>query len=426
MNAKDRIASTDDSANLKRVAIENLIIGMYVSRLDRPWLDTPFAVQGFYLRTDASIQRIGKICEYVFVDPRRYDTSLVDMRHAQGRRKPEPRKASDRRQINVRPAKPYAHEETALLAEEFAPAKAAVSHAVEVIDQCLSRLDSDGTLDAGRLRGAIEPIVASVVRNKEAAAALVRMRDFDDYTYSHAISCSVWAAVLGKELGYPPADLEVLSFGCALVDLGMTKIPMELLEQVSALDESQLALLRQHVAFGLEIASEAGLRDVAVGNIIKTHHERFDGSGYPNGLMNAQIPIFGRIAGLVDSYDAMISPRPYNPAQTSYNALLELEQNGDQLFQKELVEYFISAIGIFPVGSVVELNTGEVGVVVNQNVDRRLRPKVMLILDGNKLPLPELAITDLGAQDQGQLSRTWIIHELPKDSHGIDASQYFL
>ncbi len=426
MNATGRV-DLDDGENLKKIPVENLVIGMYVAGLDRPWLDTPFVLQGFYLQSQAAIERIGNICEYVLVDPRRYDTSLVDNRHTPARRMREPRKPSKRHQISIHPAQRHPHEESTELAEEIKPAKVALEQALAAVDDCLSRLIAGDLLDAESIRGAVKPIVASVLRNKEAAAALVRMRSFDNYIYSHSIACSVWAAVLGKELGYPPEDIEALSFGCALIDVGKTKLPKELLAQTTPLTKTQLALFRRHVEFGLEVTSEVGLGDAVIGNIIKTHHERFDGSGYPNGLTNSEIPIFGRIAGLVDSYDAMISPRPHKPAQPSYQALLELERNEDELFQKELVEYFILAIGIFPVGAVVELNTGEVGVVLKQRSDRRLRPKVMLILDENKLPRSELNIIDLGIQDEAQCSKTqWIVHELPKDSHGIDASQYFL
>ncbi len=424
----DRAESFANDPRYKKVPVENLIIGMYVAGLDRPWLETPFKIQGFYLRSEASVERISRICDHVFVDPRRYDTSLVDLRHTSARRKRAPlenRRAKG--QIQIIPATRYQHAETAEFTEELGSAKVILKDAVQVVDECLTKLIKGGDLDARAVESAVKPIVESVIRNKEAAAALVRMRDFDDYTYSHSVSCAVWAAVLGKELGYAPGDLEKLSVGCALIDVGKTKLPTELLNQTAPLDESQVAEVRRHVEYGLDIVYEAGLTDVAVGNIIKTHHERFNGSGYPNGLRNPEIPIFGRIAGLVDSYDAMISRRPYRAAQSSYQALLELERNGDTLFQKELVEYMVSAIGIFPVGSVIELNSGEVGIVVKQNTNRRLRPRVMLILDEHKLPRSELSIVDLASQDEASCAQTsWIVHELPKDSHGINASDYFL
>jgi HD-GYP domain-containing protein (c-di-GMP phosphodiesterase class II) len=422
MSAIDTLAS---QGNLVQVQVEDLIVGMFVARLDRPWLETPYALQGLYLRTEESIKRIAEVCEYVFVDPRRYDTSLVDLQRNKVRRRHEPRRTKDRR-INALPRTKFPHKESADLRSELRPAKAAIDIAVDAFDSCLEQVVSGEQLDVQTIEASVKPIVASVVRNKDAAAALVRLRNFDQYEYSHGISCAVWAALLGKELGYPPEDMETLAIGCSLIDIGKTRLPQELLQKPKV-SEEELTLLRSHVELGLQVIHEAGLSDVAVTNILKTHHERFDGSGYPNELTNNEIPIFGRIAGIVDSYDAMISPRVYQPARPSYEALLELERNNDRLFQAELIEYFIHAIGIFPVGSVVELNSGEIGIVVEQFSDRRLRPKVMLILDENRFPRNELTIINLGAQDGSNQTRSlWITHELPKGSHGINASQYFL
>ena len=425
MNATER--TPEGATNLKKIRVEDIIIGMYVAALDRPWLETPFAMQGFYVHSDATIAGLSETCSYVYIDPRRYDSNLVDRLHGlSGRKQPSVDAKTIRDQLVPKERTRYRDEVE--IPEEIESAKSTLGHAVEVVDACISNLLAGRKLDTAAIEGAVKPIVSSVIRNKEAFSALVRMKQFDQYIYSHAIACAVWAAILGRELGYPPEDIEALSSGCALMDIGKTNLPPDLLSQPSKLDKSQLETMRRHVEFGLDIASDTGLSDqTTTATIIKTHHERFDGSGYPDGLTNSEIPIFGRIAGLVDSYDAMITPRPHAPALTSHQALLELERNVDKLFQKELVGYFTSAIGIFPVGAVVELNSGEVGVVIKQHPDRRLRPKVMLILDKNKLPRAELTVTDLGFEDDaGNTGTRWILHELPKDSHGIDVSRYFL
>jgi len=222
-----------------------------------------------------------------------------------------------------------------------------------------------------------------------------------------------------------PDEVEALSTGCAIMDIGKTRVPRDLLASEQQLDDQQLQELRRHVDYGVELALDSNLADPSIIHIIQTHHERYNGSGYPSGLNYTSIPMVGRIAGLVDSYDAMISPRSYASAQPSYQVLLELERNVDVLFQQELVECFVKAVGIFPVGSVVELNTGEVAIVTKQHPQRRLRPQIMLILDENKLPRNDLLITDLSQSEDDQLT-TWIERELPKDSHGIDVTDYFL
>jgi len=420
------------SANQKIVSVDDLIIGMYVSELDRPWLETSFATQGFYLRAKSTIARLQELCEFVYVDPRRYDSSLVDHRIAAAHENESFDKAKSAQQEDDAPCKDMPRERHKYgsdldFADEIEPAKVALEHAIERVDTCLLGCANGELLDGKMLRDAIEPVVASVLRNKEAASALVRMRSWDDYTYSHSLSCAVWAAVIGKELGYPPEEVETMSLGCAIMDIGKTRIPRELLASEQSLESVELETLRKHVEFGIEIALDSNLADPTIVNIIQSHHERFDGTGYPDGLENSAIPMPARIAGIVDSYDAMISSRPYANAKPSYRAMLELERNADILFQRELVDHFAQAIGIFPVGCVVELNTGEVAIVTKQHTQRRLRPQVMLILDDNKLPRHDLLITDLSSEDDDQGSRAiWIERELPQDSHGIDVSNYFL
>ena len=161
--------------------------------------------------------------------------------------------------------------------------------------------------------------------------------------------------------------------------------------------------------------------------MVATHHERHDGSGYPAGLEGVGIPLFGRIAGLIDSYDAMITPRPYAQCRTSFEAMQELADLKDSLFQGTLVEQFMQAVGLFPTGSVVQLNSGEVGVIVKQNTARRLRPKVVVILDGDGKRYDSLVLIDLAkyTPETGK-SDLWISQELEPGAHGIQPDEYFL
>lgn len=158
--------------------------------------------------------------------------------------------------------------------------------------------------------------------------------------------------------------------------------------------------------------------------MIATHHERADGSGYPQGLTNAEIPIFGRIAGIVDSFDAMTSKRPYvtSGPMPPHEAIAELYELRGKTFQGELVEQFIQTVGLYPTGSLVELNTGAVGAVIAVNGLRRLRPSIMLLLDENKEPLQEFKYVDLSLTEE-KLS---VATGLPPGTYGIDMKEIFL
>ena len=155
-------------------------------------------------------------------------------------------------------------------------------------------------------------------------------------------------------------------------------------------------------------------------------HERIDGSGYPKQLRGTAISAYGQIAGIVDTYDAMISERPYAAALSSYEAVHRLHDCAGTLFQSDLVEHLTQAIGVFPTGTLVELNTGEVGIVTEQNPARRLRPKISLVLNERKLPRTPI-VADLNSMDidPSKPLTVWITRELPQGAFGVDAAMHF-
>jgi HD-GYP domain-containing protein (c-di-GMP phosphodiesterase class II) len=417
-------------AGLKKTTVDALTIGMYVAQLDRAWEDSNYPVQGFYLRSRQGIERLASQCAFVYVDPRRYDSSLTDVKlHVVSKvRRGKPDKASNVSQLRIQPRKPRIYKDSVELGNELGPARTSLEDAEKIMRGCVGKLQETGGFDIDEIEMAISPLVASVLRNKSAMTALLRMRSMDDYTFSHSISNAVWGAVLARQLGFPPPDIDAIALACSLLDIGKINLPADLLRQKEAPSEAQWELLRGHVEQGMKLLAENNVKNKKVLLAVQSHHERFDGSGYPTGVGGTEIPLYGRIAAIVDSYDAMISERPYAEARSSYGAVQELQKQSDVLYQKELVEQFIQAIGVFPVGAIVELNTGEVGVVVAQHGTRRLKPKIILLLDAEKQPRSHLVIVDLSTQEQEENSTLswWITKELPKNAYGIDPAKYFL
>ena len=419
-------------ANLKglqKTVPTDLTVGMYIAHLDRDWSETNFPVQGFYVRNQQSIDRLAEVFSYVYVDPRRYDSKMGQVTlHAVGKssERTAPKLSARERLV---PLKPVAYEDKVDTPEEIPAATTSLDEAERIIEECVVKLQNNGGFDVDAIEAAITPLVQSVMRNRTALAALTRMRKFDDYLYSHAISCAVWGAVMGRQIGLPPKDINRLATACSLMDLGKTNLPQELLQKPDAPTEAEWTSLRNHVELGVEILEEQGMTDQRILAAVRSHHERHDGSGYPYGLEGNKIPAFGRIAGIIDTYDAMISERPYAEAKSSYQAIQEIHAAADTLFQQELVDFFIKSVGVFPVGSIVELNTGEVGVVISQSTSHRLKPKIMLILEADKSKRSNLVIIDLAYQQQGDNNKPlqwWITKELPINAYGIDPQQYFL
>jgi HD-GYP domain-containing protein (c-di-GMP phosphodiesterase class II) len=213
-----------------------------------------------------------------------------------------------------------------------------------------------------------------------------------------------------------------------LLDIGKTKIPIGILRKKDSLTPQETLLMRRHVEFSLDILAEAGSVDPRIEVMVATHHERFNGKGHPHQLEGKNIPVLGRLAGIVDTYDAMVTQRPYAKAVSSFDAMRKLQALANINFQSEIIDQFVQAVGMFPTGSLVELNTGEVGVVVAQNNYQRLRPEVMIILDRDKTLCDEFRTIDLRIKtiDESTGDSIWIDRGLQIGAYGIDPSEYFL
>ncbi|NIO41094.1 MAG: HD-GYP domain-containing protein, partial [Burkholderiales bacterium] len=190
---------------------------------------------------------------------------------------------------------------------------------------------------------------------------------------------------------------------------------------------AEFKVVQKHVLHSVEIMSNTSGVSPAAIEIAHTHHERNNGSGYPRKLADKEIPVFGKLAAIIDCYDAMTSERVYRPAISSHKALRKLYARRDQEFQTVLVEQFIQCLGVYPVGSLVELSSGEVGVVLSQNRVRRLRPKIMVILDKNKKPTKSAPIIDLMVELTDSSGNPLDIKEVVEPAvYGIDPKEFFL
>ncbi len=372
---------------------------MYVAELDRPWLDTPFALQGFYIKSREDVETLAEYCEFVYVDPRRLQRDALPKARAR-------------------------YKNTVTMKTEFTAAQTDLESAHVAISKVFERLGSGGPLEVAAVSRAINPLIESVLRNKDAMAALMRIRKKDGYTYGHCLATAAWAAILGRHLGFDTDTLKTLALGAALTDVGKVRVDSAILNKTEKLSDEELVCVRAHVDHSIAIVRESKVEPEVL-EIVQSHHERYDGSGYHEGLVGADIPLLARIAGLADSYDAMITTRPYAPARSSYQAMQELSDLKNTKFQGELVEQFMQAIGLFPTGSLVELNTGEVGIVAAQNASRRLKPTVMVILAADKQRLKKFNTIDLTRADTAG-GRIWISKELAPGAHGIDAEEFYL
>jgi HD-GYP domain-containing protein (c-di-GMP phosphodiesterase class II) len=393
----------------KLVPVSDLQLGMYVIELDRPWLGTPFDFQGFPLTLPEQIQQLRQYCKVVYIDPDREPWT------------PERRKAA----LGVLGGTVY--KEVTAVEKEVVTARDIYVSCETAIQQALEGLRSHGEIDSQKLTGAVSSMTESIQRNPDAMMLLNTLRQKGSYELGRAMDTSILMVTFGRFLQFPKERLEVLGLAGMLLDLGKTKLPDTVLQKKDMLSPDEYELVKAHVIHSVDLVSGAQALPPGVAEIVALHHERQDGSGYPKGLKGSEISIDGAIAGLVDSFSALTSARAYAEQASPSNALSLMHKLRGKLFHEALVEQFIQCIGIYPVGSAVELNTGEVAIVIAQNLVRRLQPRVMVILDRDwKAIYPQL-ILDLVKEPKANADEPYRIRRtLPKDKLPIDPSEFFL
>ncbi len=357
-------------ATKRRLHVSHLELGMYICELDRPWRQTDFLFQGFPLLKLEHIQAVRERCDYVFVD----DTRRVLL---------------DQGQVIVPTATPLRVTRIMTripLALEVQEAQEAYRSSALVLDQVLSDVQLGRPIDTKACQALVKRNLESMLRNESAMLWLARLKSQDLYTSLHCLSVSILAMGFGTHLGLPDEKIELLGLAGLLHDVGKMKIDPAILNKPGKLTQEEFEHIKLHPRFGYEaLCSQDDIPAAAV-QAAHGHHERLDGRGYPQGLDGYQIPFITRVVTIVDAFDAITSHRAYDdarPIQTAYDVL---RSGADKQFDGALVHEFIRWLGVFPVGTLAELHTGEVALVLEKHPQLHLRPKVVVLRDANKAP----------------------------------------
>lgn len=427
-----------------KVDVNELTVGMFVSGLDRPWTQTPFPLQGFYVRDLDEIKELKVHCNHVYIDIAKgsgpVKTKLRNL--TANAKKPEARrlKRTDKsvKITDVAPLKirrgAYPHVDP--IEKEIGKAKELHQQVYRAVATIMEQVERDHhNVPISDTKRVASSMVDSVVRSPDAFTWLTRVREKDEYTYSHAVRSAVWAILFGRHIGMPKAELDILAMGVLLKDIGKTKLPRSILEKLDRTSTEQESY-EKFIDYGVEILRKLPDVKPRVTSVVKTHCERINGSGFPNHLSGDKIPLLGKVAGIVTFYDETTNPRGQDKPLSPSKAVAKLYESRGIDFQEELVVEFIRAIGLYPTGTLVELSTGEVGVVIEQNFDRRLKPKVMKVLDSVKEFLFEPVLLDLaeaervcqakldsGKYTQAEVERIEIVQDLEPGAYDIDVAQ---
>jgi len=281
-------------------------------------------------------------------------------------------------------------------------------------------------VDLSKINVALDSMVDSIERNPDALIWLAKLKKSDDIAYNHSLNVSITLMALSSFLSLPKKQVKELGLAGLLQDIGKSKIPLEILHKPEKVSTKEFDVLKKHVEYSMELLDITCSIPTTVTLTISQHHERIDGSGYPKQLTGNNISLTGQMAGLVDTYCALTTNRVYAKGVYNQAALEEIHTLRDSKFNGVLIDQLVQFLGVYPVSTLVELNSGEVGVVIQQNTVRRLLPRVMILLNPDKTKSELHATIDLIDVPRTADNQVYqIVRGLPPDSYGLSANNYY-
>lgn len=373
----------------REIAVEDLTVGMFVSELDRPWTDTPFVFQGFTVRSPTHLEILRKYCRTVFIDTERGRDLQIGRRFGQAL----VRAPSAAPTFAIHGNATYREFES--IEREFPRCNEIYAGAEADVTELFRDVQAGKVLDAKRARDAVARMAGSLVRNPDALVLASRLQQKGSGLLERALNSAIYLIGFGRFLQLSRDDLELLGLLGLLQDIGKVELPEALLNKRAHLGAAELKVAKNHVQHSVAILQRSPTLPSRLAELAALHHERQDGTGYPRGLSGAAIGLFGSMAAIVDAFDAMTMPRSYAAQLSPSQAFGVLYRLRGTAYHAALVEQFCQCIGVYPVGSRVELNTGELGIVIAQNPERRLKPRVMVVRDATGAPMRPNKLLDL-------------------------------
>ncbi|MCB1669940.1 MAG: HD-GYP domain-containing protein [Pseudomonadales bacterium] len=401
---------------------------MYMANADRPWLETRFLYQGFLVANENILKEVRRECPFIYVDVGRslHSLNLQWLRGPVSRltnKVPSKSNISPRDRKLIRTADPGRYEVKKSVVEVFDNAYSKHQSGLNSMKEVLRDIKRGGGISVTNVRRSVKACVASIVENPNAMLWLTRLRNRHEYTAEHCLNVGILAIALGRHLGLDETALETLGLCGMLHDVGKMQIDQSILNKPARLTEQEFAVIKSHCELGRKILeADSDLPKEAI-EAAWGHHERIDGTGYPYGTKASTLNLFTRIISIVDAYDAITANRSYDNSRPATEAIKILFYSRGSQFDRWLVEEFIACLGIYPTGSLVELQSGEGAVVIDSNKNSRLYPKVTIVLDERKRNRQPLVV-DTRDYERSHDSRT-IRTVLDENEFNIDYEYIF-
>lgn len=386
-----------------QISSGELLIGMYVFELDCAWSKTPFPMGGFHIKNVQDIEVLAKHCKNVVIDTNKGV---------------QPRKGRENQLTILSSARRAAPQSAEIKIDRGAyPITHSVKQQIDKAYQLHQNLKSDfceqtqavrrgEALNLAILEKSTKGIIASVIANPHTHIWLLNTDPAERKSTDYCVRAAIWSAILARHVGMHIYDMSTLFMGTLLADIGMQLLPERLVNKRGPFKQKEVLAYRKHVDLGVELVSHYPELDDRIAGIIRGHHERQDGLGFPRQLCGKQIPVLARFANLTYCFERLLRSNGEGPAMPPAKALTKLYKQRALKFPQQLVVELIHVLGTYPVGSLVQLSTGEIGLVLVQNPEERLSPKIAVLTDADKSLLQKPLHVDLAKQGKSAVDRS--------------------